>query len=60
MAMEGLRPEVVVVGQRDAETMRDRVRSGRHGDPIPVVAIDSHLSPETVVEAIRTALRQQA
>lgn len=58
VAMEALRPEVVVVGQREAATMRDRVREGRDGDPIPIVTIANQLeSPEVVVEALRTALR---
>ena len=57
-AMKALRPEAVVVRYGEADAMRERVRAGRDGDPIPVVGISSGTeSPESVVEALRRALR---
>jgi hypothetical protein len=56
-ALNGLRPDAVVVGRRDAADLRGRLPSGRQGGPIPVVEYaEEERSAEAVVESLRTAL----
>jgi len=51
------RPDVIVAGAAEAEAMRERVRTGRDGDPIPIVLIpDDVRSPEPLIDAIRAVL----
>ena len=57
-AMNGLRPDVVVVGRQDAADLRNRLPVGRQGGPIPVVEFsDDQATAEQVVDLLREALR---
>lgn len=51
------RPDVIVAGAPEAGAMRERVRTGRDGDPIPIVTIpDDIRAPEPLIDAIRAVL----
>ena len=57
--MQGLRPDIVVAGEREAERLRDSVPHDRHGLPIPIVTITEHnRAADALVEAVRRALRE--
>lgn len=57
-ALNGLRPDAVVVGHQEAADLRNRLPTGRQGGPIPVVEYsESEESASGVVDALRQALR---
>jgi DNA-binding NtrC family response regulator len=57
-ALNGMRPDIVVVSHQDAIDLRNHLPTGRHGGPIPVVEFsDAEGSAEQVVDLLRDALR---
>jgi DNA-binding NtrC family response regulator len=56
--MQALRPDVIVLAERDANQLRDRLPPDRDGKTIPIVTLnDELLTPDALVESIRQALR---
>jgi len=57
--MQGLRPDIVVAGEREVERLRDSVPHDRHGLAIPIVTITKqNRAADALIEAVRRALRE--
>lgn len=57
-AMEGLRPDLVLVAKNDLEEMRRGVPPGRNEAPLPVLPLpDGEVAMATLIEEVRRALR---
>ena len=57
-AMEGLKPDLVLVPPDGLDEMQRALPAGRNENPLPVLALpDSDLSMSTLIEEVRRALR---
>ena len=57
-AMEGLKPDLVLVTKNWLEEMRRALPAGRHENPLPVLPLpEGELSMSTLIEEVRRALR---
>src|SRR5262245_26727653 len=57
-AMEGLKPDLVLVAGDLVDELRRSVPAGRNEAPLPILTLpDGELSMETLIEEVRRALR---
>ena len=56
-ALEGLKPDLVLVAHEHLDEMRRALPPGRNDLPLPILPLSAELSMATLIEEVRRALR---